>query len=329
MRPTIPTQISILIEACDAFGYEYKMLDETSNNLLRVSDGKKYFYASNSRVGVFPLNFNYASQVAMDKAWTYRVLEDHHVATPRGEYFFTGNYLRPLRGDGHELEDACHFAKKIGYPVFVKQNNSTFGLYADVVYSEEELKAQLRLIQQKSHIAIIQEVLDQPEYRLIVIDGKVECMYRVRAPRITGDGIHTIKELICAKNETLKRNTLHIAADSHYMKHALQVKGYTLGTVLETGTVFKVSDTNNLACGGEFCEYSETIPVPISDIAKNVFKAMNLRVMGIDLFYENNIGIVIEVNHNPGFAGLYQAGYIEKTMDLWHKVLVRYFTENI
>ena len=178
MPPEIPRILPILKETCERAGYTWRLVDDWSNNLVEVSNGKTSFFASSSRPGLYPINPHFASAIAKDKAWTYRILEQKGYKIPQGDYFFVRSEYRELRGDGREIEDAFVFAKKLGYPVFVKPNDSSLGTNAKLIESENELKEHLNLIAQKTHIAIIQKFIELPQYRIFIVDGIAQFMYQ-------------------------------------------------------------------------------------------------------------------------------------------------------
>jgi len=188
MNPEIPRLLLILKKACQRFDYEWRLADDYAHNLVEVRGKKKSFFAGNGKIGVYPLNSNFSAQLASDKAWCYKILKRAGFKIPEGDSFFLQDEYRQLRGDGKELKDAFTCAKALGYPIFVKPNSGLSGILAEVIYSEAELKNHLTAISKNSPIALIQEKIDLPEYRIFVLDGRVRFAYQKILPQILGDG---------------------------------------------------------------------------------------------------------------------------------------------
>jgi glutathione synthase/RimK-type ligase-like ATP-grasp enzyme len=312
----------ILKEACEKQGLAWQLVDKFSNNLAKVSDGTKNFFASNSRPGVYPLNPQFASQIVKDKAWTYKLLSQAGYQIPRGNYFFLRPEYKELRGSGQEFSDALKYAKD-KYPVFVKPNDATVGRLAEIIYNEEQLILHLKEIAKISWIGIIQEVIIQPEYRIFAVDGDIQFTYKKEAPNIVGDGKSTIKELILAKEQNL---------DSPLLEKQLSDNRLSSDSVLEPGRKLIVSSKANISAGAQILEYKETASLATQEWVRKIMKYFSLRVCGIDVFTSSSIDnpqdfTLIEINSNPSLSGIYKLGQQEKALSIWQKILDKYFKE--
>ncbi|MEM7182503.1 MAG: hypothetical protein AAF518_16435 [Spirochaetota bacterium] len=329
MQPKIPQILSILQEVCSKYGYSWKLIDDYSNNLVEISNGKKSFFTSNNRVETYPLNLQFASQVVKDKAWCYRILKQKGFRIPKGEYFFVQREYRDLRGDGRELEDAIAFAKNT-YPIFVKPNDRSLGTLANIIYSEAELLAHLKKIAENSWIAHIQELINLPEYRIFAIDGEVEFIYQKTPPQILGDGNQSIEELLNAFNQNCKNPKHRISLKDSFLQKQLEQFHFTKDSILRDREILAIASINNLTAGGGIADYRADIPLVTKNWVREITDAMSIRVCGIDIFVENGIDdpsgyIVIELNHNPGLSGFYNTGYEKKVTQVLGKILKKYF----
>ncbi len=330
MKPDIPLLLLILKKACYEFGYKWKLVDTYSNNLVEVSDNKKSFFASNNQIGIYPLNAKFAAQLVHDKAWCYKILQDKGYNIPKGQYFFIRKEYKALRGDQQELVDAFLFAKKMGYPVFVKPNSSSLGILAELIHNRIELEKHLKQISEISWIALVQEVISQSEYRLFVIDGKVEFCYQRMMPKIYGDGQHSIAQLIKKVNIQIKRERNHITSDSLFFSQQLIKYNYNLQTILEKGVEFQIMSKANISAGGTIQNYKEEVSYETMKWVQQLMKDLQLRVCGIDVFVSDSINnpksfTIIEINHNPSLEGIYNLGYQKKVFSIWKKILQKYF----
>ncbi|PIQ77550.1 hypothetical protein COV82_03880 [Candidatus Peregrinibacteria bacterium CG11_big_fil_rev_8_21_14_0_20_46_8] len=270
--PPIPEILQYLIQACERFGYTWRVIDTHSQNLLEISNGKKSFVSTN-RYATYPLNQHNSATLVHDKAWSGMYLAELGYKTPRGDFFFLHEKHRERRADGRERSDAFRFAKELGYPIFVKPHDSSLGRFAETIHNDEMLAAHLDTIAEVSKIAMIQENIEFPEYRVFVLDGEVEFCYRKTKPW------------------------------------------------LEEGKMHR-----------EYSEYSEQPPEALVVWARTLVERLNLRICGIDLFAPQTLAnpddfIVIELNDNPALRGLLQFDKGEKAMEVWGKILRKYFEE--
>ena len=327
-KNNLPLIISILDEACSSFGYSFNNLDDNSNMIFSVSNGKKTFFSSVS--GIYPLNPSSNSKLVKDKVWTSMFLRSKGYKVPSGNHFFTiPNYLA-FDTSGKEIEDALVFADSIGYPVFVKPNSCSQGLFAEIDYSPQEVRDHFDQISEVDHIAIVQEKITGLEYRIFVSNGEPQFAYSKSACKIIGNGKQNVLSLIDIVNQNIQKTNNQINPSSIYLKNHLAEQGLSLNSFLKIGEELKVSSKKNLSAGGEIIDYTENFSDLTIDWAKELVNCLGLGVVGIDVFVQDSINkpdgfTIIEVNNNPGLSGIYKLGKKEKVMDIWKKILETYF----
>lgn len=333
MALELPLALQILQAACQHFGYGFRILDTYAKNLVEVSHGKISFVTKAGGGAVYPLNFNTPCQIAKDKAFAYMVLRNHNLSVPEGDYFFLRPEYREFRGEGKEFADAFVYAEKLGYPVFVKPNSASRGEQAEVVYTAVQLRTHLEKIATEHAIVHVQRVLTGNEYRIFVLDGVVQYLYRRACPSITGNGRDSIADLIAA------HNTLHnfheekaISEASPFLQNELAKREKNMTSVLPMGESLRIAAKTNIDAGGTITDYTETVTPSCAEWAKKVAAVMNLRVCGIDLFSTTDLEnpenfTILEVNRNPFLKGIYTAGHQEKALAIWGEILQKYFTE--
>lgn len=331
MVPELPRQLALLIEAAEQLGYSWKTIDPHSNNLIEVSNGKQSFFANNGSVGVYPTNRQFSAGVVKDKAWTKQILRRHGFTIIEGDYAFIREEYREMRGDGKERPDALAYAKQLGYPVFVKPNDKTKGIGAAIVYDETQLNQQLDALARLSHIALIEKVIDQPEYRLLVVNGRIEYAYRKEPARLIGDGIKTIADLLTDHNQKLQPK-YHVRDDNTFFQQQLKENGYRLASVLPKNESLFISAANNLSTGARLADYTEQFTPACRAWTKRLVELFGLSVCGLDIFSPSGLDdpvafTVIEINQNPHLAGIYDAGKREKVLAIFTTVLREFFHE--
>lgn len=327
MNPEIPLRLLILKEACRRLGYEWKLLDTYSNALAEISSETKSFFTA----GDYPINSNTASHLARDKAWSYLVLQKKGYRVPKGEYFFLREDYRSLRGDGKEWNDAFLYAHG-KYPLFVKPNAAAHGLLAESVADKQELETHLKKIAQISPIALIQEPISFPEYRIFAVDGRVHFLYRRSAPALMGDGKKTIAELLEDWNHLIKDEKSVVQKDSSFLLSSLTKDNLSFESILPLGAKLRLTSKANISAGGIIEDYQENVSPEVSEWVRCLMKDCSLRVCGIDVFVDGDIDdpknfIICEINQGPGLSGICSIGKEEKAVQIWEEILRKYFEE--
>ena len=330
MNPQPPTNLAILQKACQKYGYTFRMIDDFSGRLAEVSNEQKNFVVGVGSVPSYPLNYSFAQALAKDKAWMSQKLAKLGYQVPQGDYFFLSEEYQELRSPGKEKDDAFEYADQLGYPVFVKPNKLSLGRGAEVIYTLEQLMEHLDKLAQFDYIALIQKVIDLPEYRLFVVNGEVQFLYQKSLPQVVGDGKQSIRELIKKLNGGIKYDRNHVALDSFFIEDQLRDQDLNLETVLNEGQKLSVSSHANLSAGGKISHYHPQASGVVNAWAKKLTDQINLSVCGIDVFVDGTIEdpknfTILEVNSNPSLKGIYELGEVEKAMGVWGRVLEAYF----
>lgn len=334
-KDSLRIPLGILTEACQEAGYTYEVVDEFSEALVKVSDGTRHFFAGMSHLGMYPLNSHYGVALVNDKAWSYQVLRKAGYQVPTGDYFFVTDEWREYRPSGKEITDAMAYATQLGYPVFVKPNDGSSGYLAELITDAAGLREHLAKIATHSQISLIQKPITWLEYRLFVVDGVVQFVYRRERPTVIGDGQQTVQELIEKHNAVILVEKHRINPHTDFVAKKLLEQGLTLVSILPLGQKLEVAAHANLAGGGKLCEYQEVVPNWVHDWASGVVAALGLRVAGIDVFMPTSLAeagtentknwLIIEVNGNPNLAGIYTNGHAELAQKIWIQILHKFF----
>lgn len=144
-------------------------------------------------------------------------------------------------------------------------------------------------------IAQPQLPLDEPERRAICIGYKfIEAIKRIPA-QVTGDGEHTLGELIKIENETLR--TPMYQSDLAYINYEMAEKflGERIEEVPAAGEKVRVVASCNIGQGGTVMDCSDEFPAETRELAEKIAKTAQLPVIGIDFYGDQ----VIEINACP------------------------------
>src|SRR6185369_13066646 len=171
----------------------------------------------------------------------------------------------------------------------------------------------LALAKKVSRGVIVEKFITGYDYRLLVIDYKFVAAARRTPAMVTGDGKHTVKELIDIVNSDPRRGYGHekvltaIKIDDTTLD-MLKEKNLSLETVLKKGEELHLKRTANLSTGGTSTDVTEIVHPFNVFMAERIARIIGLDICGIDIMtpdislpLHENGGAVLEVNAGPGF----------------------------
>lgn len=319
------TNLRILKRAAKKYGYKYGPIDAPYSEAIYVTDGEKHFISrSKSTYGMYPVNYKFAEHLVDDKSTTKRVLKKFGFRVIKGKTFYIKKPLstsEPVKQEDR-VSAAYGYAKRITYPVFAKPNKGSRGSNARIIFNEAGLKKHVAAMRADGVISFLVEKFTlRPEYRIFVVGGKVQFMYKKRRSSIIGTGKHTVDELI---------QEAAIQPDHKLLKNLLKVKKHTKKSILKDKEEIILQDTANISLGAEIVDYKEKTPKAVDRWASRLYKTIGLEVFGVDVFTkgewdEPNNYVIIEINSCPALSGIYNKGYREKVYKIWKKIMQRYF----
>ena len=193
-----------------------------------------------------------AVEVACDKEETKNLLEAASVPVPKGRVVY----------DEEDLESAL---RRIGYPVVLKPVGGNHGRGATInVTNWEDAVIALAAAKRISRGVIVEKFITGYDYRLLVVDYKFIAGAKRTPAMVTGDGKHSIKELVDAVNKDPRRGYGHekvltsIKIDDTTLA-ILQEKNLTLDSVLKKGEELHLKHTANLSTGGTSTDVTDFV----------------------------------------------------------------------
>ncbi|MCP4441071.1 MAG: hypothetical protein GY810_19275 [Aureispira sp.] len=309
---------------CNKAGIKYTNVDQETGLVVHIEKNGKHLVVT-SKIN-YPLNSNAANSTVRDKEWASLHLKQHGYNVPKGCLFFVVDEYKNFKTTGRSLEAAIKYAEELGYPVFVKPNRGAMGKLAGLVHTDDELKAHFEAIAKADYAALVQEPIAIPEYRLFVLGDQVEFTYRKSRPEIIGDGASTIEALVDLYNKGRKKK---IGETDLFLQEQFTQFDLTWDTVLEQGICIGLSPNSNLNAGGKIVDYDESVRPVLNKWASDLIKVFGLEMAGVDVFGESLDNpedlIVLEINGVPSLSSIYDGGHQDKVLDLWEKMLNRYF----
>ncbi|MFV2011862.1 MULTISPECIES: N-acetylglutaminylglutamine synthetase [unclassified Micromonospora] len=252
------------------------------------------------------------SAVAMsrcdDKRVTRRVLLDAGLAVPHG---------RTATGDA----DDEAFLAKVG-EVVVKPARGEQGTGITVgVTDATALKAAVDLARRHCPQVLIEQRHQGEDLRVLVIDHEVVAAAVRRPAAVTGDGVHTVAELVRRHS---RRRAAATGGESKIpmdglTREVVTEAGHTMDDVLPAGEVLTVRRTANLHTGGTIHDVTDRLHADLAAACVAATRALAIPVAGMDLLVtapDQPNHVFIEANERPGLANHEPQPTAERFIDL-------------
>ena len=246
---------------------------------------------------------NYASILAMEnKVVTKQILGEHGIRVPNGLNYTDSTMAKA---------DFQYFKNKA---VVIKPKSTNFGLGITIIKNNDDVRIFERAIDiafDADQSILIEEFIDGKEFRIFVMnDEVVGILHRVPA-NVTGNGSHTIRELVVEKNkDPLRGKGYHTPLEKIQLGEAelmfLKAQDKDFDTIpLENETVF-LRENSNISTGGDSIDFTDDIPESYKKIAVKAAQALNVKITGLDMIIpdytqeaSNDNYAIIELNFNP------------------------------
>lgn len=241
-----------------------------------------------------------AVDLAKNKELAKHILRENNIPVPDG----------CLAGS---LDEALDLASRLGYPVVLKPFDANQGKGVTTnVQNESELLGAYDFAAYYSDQIMVEKQIEGRDYRVLVVGNKVAAAAERTPPYVTGDGIHSIAELVEAENENPLRGRGHerplsvIRLDGPALE-LLSRFGFTPDDIPYTGQVVPLRENRNLSTGGRARDCTGEMHVSNRELSVKAAQAIGLEIAGVDLVCEDitrplasQNGAVIEVNAAPG-----------------------------
>jgi len=246
---------------------------------------------------------NIAVGIASDKQLTKTLLDQAGCPVPAGETVTT-------------LAAAQRIARRLsasGGAVTIKPLDANQGKGVTTACSTpEEVERAFEFARKYGRHVIVEEFLRGRDYRVLVTGRKIAAASWRRPPHVTGDGIHSIRELVETENRNPARGDGHtniltrIPLDE-IASQVLAKAGYDFDSVPPEGESVDLRGNANLSTGGTAEDVTDLLPEETREICIRAARTIGLDVAGIDIVCQDiakplreQRGGIIEVNAAPG-----------------------------
>ncbi|MBC8524513.1 MAG: cyanophycin synthetase [Chlorobium phaeobacteroides] len=213
------------------------------------------------------------------------------------------------------LDRTLRAAEELGYPVVVKPADldAGKGVSAGLLNPEEVTRA-FNAAQKLSRNILVEKHFEGRDYRVTVFQNEVIWAVERVPGGVTGDGQHTIRELVGQLNADPNRGEGKHAKLQRLMWNdeaisLLKQSGMDASSVPEKGTFIRLRRTANVAAGGTPVGVFDKIHSDNKHLAIRTAQALRLDLAGVDILipdiarsWHETGAIICEVNASPSLG---------------------------
>ena len=267
----------------------------TSGNLVQLGYGarqRRIWTAETDRTSAI------GQAIAGDKNLTKELLAACGVPVPAGQVV-------------HSPTEAWEVAQELGLPVVVKPTDANHGRGVSLELERQaDIEQAFGIADAEGSEVIVERYIRGDEHRLLVVGGKLVAAARCESLWITGNGSHTVAELIDSQlntdprrgeTEDLPLETIRLEREPA-MRLLLQRQGLQGDCVPEAGKRVLVQRNGNMSS-----DCTHEVHPEVAAMAVLAAKVVGLDIAGIDLVVQDialpleaQRGAIVEVNAGPG-----------------------------
>jgi len=273
----------------------FKILDRKENIISLIRGSKKEWIKQATQTRLDPLISYFLME---NKKVTKKILKENKLEAPLGKSYTSLEKAQ---------EEYSLFETK---KIVVKPNLTNMGHGISFVepHSPKSFQIALKTADEFKSEILVEEFFPGEEYRLLVIDNKVEAVCQRIPAHIEGDGISSIQELIRLKN---KRNEKRAVFQkplklTQKEKRQLSEQGFKASDIPKKGQLIFLMENSNVSTGGESIDFTDQMPAFYKKVACEAALAVEATICGVDMIIQglkkepsSTNYKIIELNFNP------------------------------
>ncbi len=187
-------------------------------------------------------------------------------------------------------KSALKIFESITKPVITKPNLGSRSRHTMIhINTTEDLIIGFKKAKKLSPLVVIEEELRGYLFRGTLIGGKLVGVVKRDQPEVTGDGIHSLRELMEEENKRPERNgpIFHKIIIDKEAEIELKRQNVKLDDVLEKDKVITFSQKTSRGCGGTTTEVTKITHPKNIEMLENVASFLNDPLIGVDFIIED------------------------------------------
>lgn len=185
---------------------------------------------------------------------------------------------------------ALQIFNQITKPVITKPNLGSRSRHTMIhLNTKEDLIMGFKKAKKLSPLVVIEEELRGYLFRGTLIDGKLAGVVRRDQPEVTGDGIHTLRELMEEENKRPERMgpIFHKITVDKETEIELAREKITLSDIPEKGRIVTFSQKTSRGCGGTTTEVTDIVHPDNIEMLEHVGRFLKDPLIGVDFIIED------------------------------------------
>lgn len=185
---------------------------------------------------------------------------------------------------------ALEIFKSLEKPVITKPNLGSRSRHTLIhIDTPEKLIYGFRKAKKLSPLVVIEEELRGYLFRGTLIDGKLAGVVRRDQPEVTGDGVHTLQELMNKENERPERKgpIFHKIIIDPDAEVELKREGIKMEDIPAKGRVVTFSQKTSRGIGGTTTEVTDIVHPENREMLEHVGKFLKDPLVGVDFIIED------------------------------------------
>ncbi|MDN6639943.1 MAG: bifunctional glutamate--cysteine ligase GshA/glutathione synthetase GshB [Tetragenococcus sp.] len=279
-------------------GFQIEILDEQDQFLKLTAQGHNEYVKN----GNMTSKDTYITPLIMEnKTVTKKILQRAGFRVPQGKEF---SNQKAAHLNYEEFRDKN---------IVVKPKSTNFGLgitvFAEGACKNDYAQAVDTAFKEDDAI-LVEEFLPGTEYRFFVIGEQVKAVLLRVPANVTGDGQHSIQELVAQKNNDPLRGENHRTPLEKIQlgqseEFVLREQGYELDSIPKQNKTVYLRDNSNVSTGGDSIDMTDAFSQDYKQLAVETAQALDAAICGVDM-------IVPDVNapaHTPNAYGIIEANF--------------------
>jgi cyanophycin synthetase len=284
-----------IVDAAVARGIPYSRMTEGS--MVRFGWGSKQRRIQAAEIDATSA---IAEAIAQDKQLTKKLLAAAGVPVPAGRTVA-------------DADDAWKAACEIGLPVVVKPLDGNQGKGVTVnITSEEQLRKAFDAARQHRDNILVERYMPGNDFRLLVVGDKLIAAARREPPKVVGDGVSSVVQLVEQVNKDPRRGSGHATSLTKIRfddiaRECLANQGFSAESVPQKGQRVNLRNNANLSTGGSATDVTDDVHPDVAARAVAAAHMVGLDICGVDVVSDSILrpleeqgGGVVEVNAAPG-----------------------------
>jgi len=292
----MPSNILLFKKTAEKLGLTFtKVPISNSRNLFKIASPERFYLGSFKAPGFYPETCRWHGVFTGNKKLTQSILQELGYKT------ITSCFLTPQESFTFSAYLALAEENYKKFPLILKPNNGMDGRGIKYIGDAKSLKHELKAFYKSKKTVLLQSIILEPEYRILIINGSVELFHSKDFRSVQGDGKKNIK--------TLLEEIPNKDKNAEFIKLQYTLTGYTKKTVLNKNELFKYHIVKDSS--GRHYQF-ENFPEDLLRWSKALIKDLSIQTVAIDLFINGDIEdsanyTIIELNSNPGLTQYYTA----------------------